>query len=273
MIAAVVIGIGALGGGVALANESLPGEAMYPAKLAVEDVRLGFASTPQVRLNLALQFADERLAEMEALVESDLSVPGHVLTRLEEHLDLALRQAAQVQEGEMAGLLQQIAQRTQVQTQTMEQLSEGAQEQTRTQLQSAQQICQQVCEQAMGGVDDPQLFRWRFQSREQMPEDVTPPEPADNGPGGGEGSPHGPSDPGQGPPDEPPGGGQGGPDGEPVQQQDQTQEQNQECDPDQNPECVQEQSQEGELNQHQYQHQNQGQGQQDGQPTPQMNRP
>jgi hypothetical protein len=242
---------------------------MYPAKLVVEDIRLGLTSTPQARLNLALQFADERLAEMEALVESDLSVPGHVLTRLEEHLILALRQAAQAQEGEMSGLLQQIAQRTQAQVQAMEQLGEGAQEQTRSQVRSAEQICQQVREQAMGGVDDPQLFRWRYQNRDQMPEDVTPPEPADNGPGGGGESPHGPSNPGQGPPDEPPGGGQGGSEGEPVQTQDQLQEQNQECDPEQNPECVQEQNQEGELYQYQYQHQNQP----NGQPTPPMNRP
>jgi hypothetical protein len=218
VILAVVIGIVAAGGGAALAaSDSLPGDILYPAKLTVEDIRLKLASAPETQARLALQFADERVAEIEASVERDMPVPDAVSTRMEQHLQLALNLAAWHSEEEMPKLLEQIARRTQAQVQTMEQLLErlqtGAQEQNQARLKNALRICEQAHEEAMNGLDDPQVFRWRYQHRYEMPDDVTPPEPPTREPQNQGEEPGGPGEPSQNQGEEP-----GGP-SEPGQNQ------------------------------------------------------
>jgi hypothetical protein len=196
-ILAAVIGTTAVGGGLTwAASDSLPGEVLYPVKLTGEDLRLSFASTPEGQVELALQFADERVAEVEALVERGLLVPETVVARMERHVFRAMNQAAWASEEEMPGLLKRIAQRTQIQAQTLQQLRAQAQEQNQAQLKNAHRICQRAQEDTMTGLGDPQTFRRRYQHRDSMPEDVTPPEPPTREPQEGRGpGPHGPGGP------------------------------------------------------------------------------
>jgi hypothetical protein len=197
-ILAVVVGIAGIGGGIAsAASDSLPGDALYPVKMAGEDLRQSLASTPEAQVRLALQFSDERLAEIEALAEHGLPVPETVVARMERHISRAMNRAAWASEADMPGLLEQIAQRTQAQAQRLEQLRASAQGQNQAQLQKARRICQQAQEEAMAGLGDPQAFRSRYQHREGMPEDVAPPEPPGREPPGGGPGPHGPGGPGQ----------------------------------------------------------------------------
>jgi hypothetical protein len=197
-ILAAVIGTAAVGGGVTwAASDSLPGDVLYPVKLAGEDLRLSLASTPESQVELALQFADERVAELEALVERGSLTPETVVARMEHHLFRAMNQAAWASEEEMPGLLKRIAQRTQVQAQTLQQLQlrTRAQTQNQAQLQNAHRICQRAQEEATAGLGDPQTFRTRYQHRNSMPEDVTPPEPPTREPQNGGPGPHGPGGP------------------------------------------------------------------------------
>jgi hypothetical protein len=198
-ILAAVIGTAALGGGVTwAASDSLPGSVLYPVKLAGEDARLFLASTSESQVELALRFADERVAELQALVERGSSVPDTIVARMERHLYRAMNQAAWASDEEMPGLLKRIAQRTQVQAQTLLQLRTRAQVQNQAQLQNAHRICQRAQEEAAAGLGDPQTFRIRYQHRESMPEDVTPPEPPTRDPQEG-----GPGPQGTGGPDDP----------------------------------------------------------------------
>jgi len=193
-ILAAVIGTAAVGGGITwAASDSLPGDVLYPVKLAAEDVRLSLASAPESQVELALQFADERVAELEALVERGSLVPETAVARMERHLFRAMNQAAWASDEEMPGLLKRIAQRTQVQAQTLQQLQlrTRAQTQNQAQLQNAHRICQRAQQEATAGLGDPQTFRMRYQHRNSMPDDVTPPEPPSREPQEGGPGPHG----------------------------------------------------------------------------------
>ena len=109
-ILAVVIGVTTVGGGVALAaNDSIPGDVLYPVKLTGEDLRMSLASTPAGQAELALQFADERVAEAKTLVERGDPVPETVVTRMELHVLQAMNQAAWASDEEMPSLLEQIS--------------------------------------------------------------------------------------------------------------------------------------------------------------------
>ena len=197
-VLAATIGVATVGGGITLAaSDSLPGDALYPVKLTGEDLRLSLASTAESQVELALQFSDERVAEIEVLVDQGQPVPETVVARMERHVFRAMNQAAWAPDEEMPGLLERIAQRTQAQAQTLEQLRTRAEEQNQVQLEGAQQVCQQAHGEAMAGMGDPQTFRSRYQHRDSMPEDVTPPEPPTREPQNGEqGSPQGPQEDG-----------------------------------------------------------------------------
>jgi hypothetical protein len=219
-----VIATMAAGGGVAAAAaDSLPGAWLYPVKLAVEDVRLEFAAGPTAQAEMALHLADERLAEMEALVQNGQPVPEQVTLRMERHLQRALEGAAQAPEPQMLALLAQIAERTQTQLQVLERVRSMAPQAAQQGLERAWQACQQSHNAAAQGLDDPQTFRWHHQHREGAPDEVQPPVPPTVAPPGGGAQPGGPAPtctPGAGPQQ----------DRQRDQQQDRTQDQTREQD-------------------------------------------
>jgi hypothetical protein len=228
-ILAIVVGTTAIGGGVALAaDDSLPGDSLYPVKLTIEDIRLNMALTPGSQVDLALQFAEERTQEIKRLAGQEQPVPDEVVARMEQHIQRAMNQAAWASEEEMPGLLERIAQRTQTQAQTLEQLHTRVQVQNQTQLQAAQQVCQQAHEQAMAGLASPQAFRSRYQQRDGMPEEITPPEPPTREPQNNQGGSQGTGGPDQNPAGTPQGGQQGNEEQGQNQQQEQNQNQQQE---------------------------------------------
>lgn len=177
-ILAVVVGTTAVGGGaVWAASDSLPGDFIYPVKLAVEDLRMDLVRTPEAQVDLALQFAEERVAETQAMAEAGLPMSEQVMARMEQHFQHALHQAAWAPEKEMPGLLERIARRAQTQVQMLEQVRAMASEEAQAGLKRAQEICQREHEAAMAALGDPQTFRSRYQRREGMPDEVEPPTP------------------------------------------------------------------------------------------------
>ena len=270
-VLAVVVSLSAVGGGAAVAaNGSIPGDVLYPVKLTSEDVRMALASAPAGQVALALQFADQRVAEIRAMVGRERQVPETVVTRMEQHVSQAMNQAARASDEEMPGLLERIMQRTQAQAQALEQLRARAQEQNQAQLENAEGICQQAHEEARAGLDDPQTFRARYQHREGMPEDITPSQPPTPGPQGNGEGPSGPGGPGQNE--------TGLPQGEQQRDRDREQdcdgEQGQECDPQQDQDQDRQQDQEQDRDQQQDQDRQQDQEQdRDQQQDPQQGQP
>jgi hypothetical protein len=70
IILVIVLALSALGGGTAYASQdSLPGDTLYPVKLATEQVRVMLPGDDIVKAERALSFAERRVGEIEALAE------------------------------------------------------------------------------------------------------------------------------------------------------------------------------------------------------------
>jgi len=164
VLLAVVVGTAVLGGGIVwAAGDSLPGDLLYPVKLVTEDVRLALVSAPGDQVDLALGLAEERAEEVQALVAAGRPVPDETVVRMEQHVERALAQAARASDDEeMAGLLTCIAERTRTQAQMLEQVQTMAPRQAQAGLERAVTVCRRGAEAAEDGLNDPQMFRYRY---------------------------------------------------------------------------------------------------------------
>ncbi|MDI6817036.1 MAG: DUF5667 domain-containing protein [Actinomycetota bacterium] len=63
-------------GTIVMAKESLPGTLLYPVKLAVEKARIGAAGSDEKKAALYLDFASERVDELEALEKDNKNNPA-----------------------------------------------------------------------------------------------------------------------------------------------------------------------------------------------------
>jgi hypothetical protein len=167
----IVVATVALGGGVILATgHSLPGDWLYPVKLAVEDARLAFAHAPAGRVDLLLDLVGERTEEIKALAEAGERLPDAVVARMEGHIEGALIQAAQVDDVEMVALLRKAAERARAQVQVLRNVQAMAPQQVQAGLARAVVACQRGAEVAEEGMRDPQAFRQRYRHRQGTPE-------------------------------------------------------------------------------------------------------
>jgi len=99
VILAIVLTLSAVGGTAYAAQDSLPGDALYPAKLSAEGLIMMLEGDDVSRAERALNFADKRVREMVALTEEgrpedlDLAVEKYcytlnvTLARMEEALN------------------------------------------------------------------------------------------------------------------------------------------------------------------------------------------
>ena len=170
VLLAVVIGATVIGSGIVwAANDDLPGDLLYPVKMAVEDTRLAIASAPQDQVGLALRFLGERGEEIQKLVRAERQVPDAVITRMERHLERALVQAAWTPDEQMEGVLRRIARRTRTQAEVLtleRELRESTDsQQVQAVLEQAVTVCLQGAEAAEYGLREPQVFRnyYRYQ--------------------------------------------------------------------------------------------------------------
>jgi len=167
-VMAVVVGTTSVGGGVAFASaDSLPGNALYPVKLAVEDARLALTGDPASRAELTLAFAAERTEEMQQLMAQGKSVPEDVIVRLARHTEQAMAQIAQARPEEVPGLLEQVMERTRTQQQVLEQACAAAPEQSQATLRHALEVTNRAYETASAAQGDPERFQHEYQHRYQ----------------------------------------------------------------------------------------------------------
>jgi hypothetical protein len=194
------------GGGAATVQASqddLPDQALYPVKLAVEDIRLLFNTDPETEIDMLMEMVQTRIEEMNMLAAEGTPPTEPVLNRLQSQIHSALQVAAGMDAAQGQTVLLRIQTSLQTQQQAMLQgEGESAQvmEQTRLMLQEQLKLVDQ-------GLTDPQAFQEMFQNGEDAGQGGTD---AGNGPNEepGTGEPQdGPGTPG-GPATTP--GGQGG---------------------------------------------------------------
>lgn len=171
LIAALLLGGG--GATAVAAQTAEPDGALYPVKVWSEQVRYGLAGDDDARLELALQFANRRMAEIQnqfALGE----VPDEALQlRLQNQLELALRLAAGLPPEEVPGALLRVQTAFQNQLRAAEawQITGPAGEQVRQQVRAMLQERLNLCAE---GLQDQLLLRQRLQQRQQNRNNLEP---------------------------------------------------------------------------------------------------
>ena len=98
------------------AQDSLPNQSLYQLKTLSEDMALRSTLRNTHRLQMELDYADRRVSEMIHLRERQQEIPESTYLRLQNHLDQALRVAANSEEGEMVRVLNQVRERLQLQS-------------------------------------------------------------------------------------------------------------------------------------------------------------
>jgi hypothetical protein len=95
------------GGAVVSSASALPGQPLYPVKLAVEDARSAVVragADPQAQVSLQTELAGRRLEEAEALAGRGLAVPPEVVVAAEQHVQSAADAAEGAPEGSRLAL-------------------------------------------------------------------------------------------------------------------------------------------------------------------------
>lgn len=74
-IASLLLAVSLLGGGAVFASQSsLPGDILYPVKLGTEKIKIALANDNAKKASLHLEFASERLNELNQIIEKDKNV-------------------------------------------------------------------------------------------------------------------------------------------------------------------------------------------------------
>lgn len=201
-IAAILLG-GTAGTAFA-AQGSLPDQALYPVKTLIEDIRLDLTSDPQAEFDLLMRFIEQRFAEIQTMVENGEPVGEVVQLRLQNQLQAAFRNAAELEEPAFLQAMEKIRARSQVQENIFNQVQNGAGAESNGNIELAQEAIIRSRIQAEGALEDPNTLRTRYgaERNEDAPvqPEVIPPGEGQGGPpdGAGEGEAMGPSDPGNG---------------------------------------------------------------------------
>lgn len=89
---------------------SIPGDPFYSAKLAIEDIQLAFASNPEQKTDLYVQFLHERTTEfVELVLDGDYDYLPSAASRMEGELIASLNELNNLQAKEPVGEIPQIS--------------------------------------------------------------------------------------------------------------------------------------------------------------------
>jgi len=129
-----------LGLGTASAN-SVPGDFLYPIKLATERVTFALTTSTDRRVELHLSFADSRLEELVRTAQADGQIDPLLLKRLLEHATLALEDAKPLPDERYRQLLTRVDAFNTYQKQVFEQLQPAVHSDDRQLLTRAISVC------------------------------------------------------------------------------------------------------------------------------------
>ncbi|OGO15565.1 MAG: hypothetical protein A2Z14_14340 [Chloroflexi bacterium RBG_16_48_8] len=179
-VLALVVAFGGVGTTAYAAQDSLPTETLYPIKQLTEQIRLALTTDTEAEVHLLLDLTEERVGEMVALANQGLDIPEKTQLRLQEHLELALAEAAQLGDAALMGALQRLQTMAQNQIQAMQQVQQNRPEDSPSEaLQIAITSMNRVRQEAEDGLNDPETFRLRQGTKRpenapDQPENVPP---------------------------------------------------------------------------------------------------
>jgi len=187
------------------AQDSTPGETLYPVKLWTEDIRLSLTSDPQSRFYLLDNFTAIRFDELSGLMEAGLPVDEAFLNRMLTQIDQMLDIAAGLSDEDLEDSLDHLRIRLMDQDRlSWPENDSGYGEVLR--LREEITIRNRLTD---TGIEDPVKFRLELQNRTRysQPTDLPPTAPVNTPPGYGPGEPGGivttpgaPMEPGYGEP-------------------------------------------------------------------------
>jgi hypothetical protein len=167
-----ILALSALGGGlVRLSEASLPGEWLYPLKLATEDLRLSLTRDPVTGTEQHLNSAAERVDEMRGLAEQGSAIPDELVDRMVQQLERAMQSTTAASPEEAPVLMEQFRRSMSLQHQVLVQIQktgpDGDQPSVRTALRVTQRAYE-IVEEAEG---DPKRFQeeWLQQIQPETP--------------------------------------------------------------------------------------------------------
>lgn len=163
-----IVAFASAGGTAALASQSLPDSPLYPLKLTIEESRFLLANDPAEQALLQLQFAEERVGEIEEMIRVGRTPGEESMVSLQEHFGQAFYLAAQTPDQDMAELLIRAREMAQTQEQAMNRAQADAVERVQSMLQQTAQLIVLVRETCDRGLLDPQGFRAEFTRRGQI---------------------------------------------------------------------------------------------------------
>ena len=147
------------------AQNSLPGEPLYPIKSFSEDIRLSLTFSTQTKLNLTLDFTNRRMGEIRSLIADGRAVPIQAANRYQHELEDALQLAAQLDDTQLKNALNQVRISAQDQGLSVEELKLHQPNQDSAAFLRLQERLQEQVQLSAIGEKDPQEFRKEIRER------------------------------------------------------------------------------------------------------------
>jgi hypothetical protein len=187
------------------AQDSLPGDQLYPVKTWSENLRYALTSSPQARLNLTLEYTNTRMGEISSLVARGTSINEQTTAQYQQELNNALELAVQMDDSQLQTAMQNIMNQASRQEMVVQGLIDRLPAQAPpAMLRLQERLTAQIQLSALGEAD-PKTFRMELQERlhRQQGPDTSPgsgqpeinpqapegtPMPDENGGGGGDGN-------------------------------------------------------------------------------------
>ena len=144
---------------VAAAQRSLPDEPLYGLKIWSEDARLDVITDPTTDFELSLDFANRRIDEITALMESGVIPPTDVLSRYQDQIVQTIQYALNLNRDQTEQALEQVRTRLTIQQQTLLQTKTGPGTVEQAVQQQLQQMLQEHIRLVENGMVDPVMLR------------------------------------------------------------------------------------------------------------------
>lgn len=160
-----VLLLGSAAATVYAAQDDLPGQILYPVKTWSEAARLSLAFSPAQKLKLNLQYTNRRVDEIAHLVESGASLSDPLVNRLQNELESALLNAAELNQASLLAALNEIRHQAEFQSQVIATLIQNTDASASPLLLTVQARLREQIRLATTGTADPQQFKLQLQER------------------------------------------------------------------------------------------------------------
>jgi hypothetical protein len=149
------------------AQDSLPGESLYPLKVISEDIQLSLTRSTKAKLEITLDHTNRRVDEITSLLAIGKTIPLLSADRFEGELEGALLLAAQMEDRQMQDALWEIKNHAESQGMTLDELINKLPGQAEPALLRLQERLREQISLSSFGEIDPKTFRWEIRERHQ----------------------------------------------------------------------------------------------------------